>query len=155
MPALMWLLNTVSRCASLYHGERLGQTDLKPPHARCLSSVCRHPGYSQEQLAKHLCLDKSQIARSLSYLEDRGYVSRSPGADKRVLLVYPTEKGEKTAPMIREIFRDWNEWLIAEFTPEEQELFSSLMERARDRAVTYVRGGEDLPPHAGGREEKE
>lgn len=152
MPALMWLLNTVSRCASLYHSDRLSDTDLKPPHARCVMAVCRHPGFSQDQLARHLCLDKSQIARHLAYLEEHGYVTRSPGADKRVLLVYPTPKAEQILPAIREVFRDWNEWLIAGFTPEEQELFSSLMERAKDRAVSYVQGGEDLPPKGKGDE---
>lgn len=155
MHALMWLLNTVSRCATLYHGERLAHTDLKPHHARCLSSLCRHPGESQEQLARHLCLDKSQITRTLSYLEERGYVIRTSGEDKRVLRVYPTEKGEAAVPMIREIFRDWNEWLIAGFTPEEQAQFHSLMERARDRAAMYVRGGEDLPPKTARKESLE
>ncbi|MBO5220714.1 MAG: MarR family transcriptional regulator [Clostridia bacterium] len=153
MPSLMWLLNTVNRCASLYHGDRLSDTDLKPPHARCIVAVCRHPGFSQDQLAKHLCQDKSQIARYLAYLEEKGYVTRSPGVDKRVLLVYPTPKAEAIVPTIREIYRDWNEWLIAEFSPEEQALFSSLMARAKDRAVAYVQGGEDLPPHGTQREE--
>lgn len=147
MPALMWLLNTVSRCAALYHADRFEGTDLKPSHARCVSSVCRHPGISQDGLARHLCIDKSQVARQCAYLEEKGYVTRCAGEDKRVLLVYPTPKGEAAAPMIREIFRDWNEWLVAEFTPEEQQLFNSLMERARDRAVRYVEGeGDDQPP---------
>lgn len=146
MPSLMWLLNTVSRCASLYHGDRLRNTDLRPPHARCLVGVCRHPGLSQDGLAKHLCLDKSLIARHLAYLEEHGYVTRSPGADKRVLLVYPTEKGEAICPRIREIYRDWNAWLISEFTPEEQEQFASLLERARNRAVSYVNGEGEMPP---------
>ncbi len=151
MPALMFLLNTVSRCSALYHAERFEGTDLKPPHARCVTSVCRNPGISQEQLTRKLCIDKSQVARQLAYLEEKGYVTRTPGEDKRVLLVYPTKKAEDSAEMIREVFRDWNEWLIAGFTTEEQALFSSLLERARDRAMTYVQGGADLPPKTKGR----
>ncbi len=147
MPALMFLINTVSRCSALYHGERFEHTDLKPPHARCISMLCRNPGISQEQLTQKLCIDKSQVARQLAYLEEKGYVTRSPGSDKRVLLVYPTKKAEDTVPMIREVFRDWNEWLISEFTAEEQEQFSRLLERARDRAMQYVRG-EDFPPQS-------
>ena len=149
MPALMFLLNTVSRCGALYHSERLEGTGLKPPHARCISVLCRSPGISQEQLTKKLCIDKSQVARQLAYLEEQGYVTRSPGADKRILLVYPTQKAEDAVEGIRQVFRDWNEWLIAGFTQEEQEQFSNLMERARDRALTYVNGGEDLPPLPG------
>ena len=146
MPTLMWYLNTVSRCASLYHGDRLSGTDLKPPHARCILAVLRHPGSSQDGLARHLCMDKSRIARCLAYLEEREYITRSSGTDKRVLLVYATPKGEAVALLIREIYRDWNEWLTAEFTPEEQDQFISLMERAKARAVGYVEGIGDQPP---------
>ena len=151
VPALMFLLNTVSRCSALYHGERFEALDIKPPHARCISVLCRNPGISQEQLTQKLCIDKSQVARQLACLEEKGYVTRSPGEDKRVLLVYPTQKAEAVVPTIREVYRDWNEWLIAEFTPEEQEQFSSLLERARERAMLYVNGTGDLPPKTKGR----
>ncbi len=154
MPALMFLINTVSRCAALYHGERFEPMGLKPPHARCISVVCRNPGISQEQLTQKLCIDKSQVTRQLAFLEEQGYVTRFPGEDKRVLLVYPTKKAEEAVSGIREVYRDWNEWLTSEFTPEEQEQFSSLMERARNRAMLYVNGGEDLPPKTTRGEEK-
>ncbi len=146
MPSLMFLINTVSRCAALYHAARFEPKGLKPPHARCVLVLCRNPGITQEQLTQKLCIDKSQVARQLAFLEERGYVTRSPGEDKRVLLVYPTEKAQNSVPEIREVFQGWNEWLIAEFTPEEQEQFVSLMERARNRAMLYVNGGDDLPP---------
>ncbi len=151
MPSLMFLINAVSRCATLYHGERFEHTDLKPPHARCIAVLCRNPGISQDTLTRKLCIDKSQVARQLSYLEEQGYITRVPGEDKRVLLVYPTRKAEEMVPMIREVYEDWNQWLVAGFSPEEQQQFSSLMERARERAMVYVTGGEDLPPKTRGR----
>ena len=153
MPALMFLINAVSRCSTLYHAERLEGTDFRPPHARCVSMVCRNPGIRQDQLVRKLCTDKSQVARHLAYLEEKGYVVRKAGEDKRVLLVYPTEKAEACVEQIRQIYRDWNEWLIAEFTPEEQSQFASLLERARERAMLYVEGGDDLPPGCGGESE--
>ena len=55
-----------------YHADRFEGTDLKPSHARCVSSVCRHPGISQDGLARHLCIDKSQVARQCAYLEEKG-----------------------------------------------------------------------------------
>ena len=152
MPSLMCMLNTVSRCAALYQSDRLEGTELKPPHCRYISVLCREPGQSQEQLAKNIFVNKSQVTRHLAYLEEKGYIPRKPGEDKRVLLVYPTEKAFAVLPRIREIFRDWNEWLTAGFTPEEQELFVALMQRAKDRAVSYDRG-DDGPPLATVRED--
>lgn len=146
MPSLMWMLSTVDRCAKLYQDDHLSDTELKPHHCRYLFSICRDPGLSQDQLAKRVVADKSQVARAVAYLEEHGYVTRSTGADKRVLLVSPTEKAISELPRLREIFRTWNEWLMEEFSPEEQEQFLRLMERARERAVRYTEiEGKDLP----------
>lgn len=145
MPSLMCMLSRVSRCAALYQSRRLEGTDLKPPHGRYLMALCREPGLSQEQLAKKLYVDKSQVARHLAYLEEKGYVIRSPGEDKRVLRVYLTERAEGVLPEVRRIFREWNAWLTAGFSEEEQAQFLFLMEKAERRAVSYAWGGEDTP----------
>ena len=155
MPSSMWMLNVVSRCAALYQADRLQGTDLKPPHCPYILTLCRCPGISQDQLAKKIFVNKSQVTRQLTYLEQQGYVTRAPGEDKRVLLVYPTQKAEEILPVVRGILKDWNEWLLGGFSEEEQQQFSGLLERAKNRAASYVRGGDDLPPMAPQKEETE
>jgi len=48
---------------------------------------------SQAEMARQLNVNKSSVTRQLAVLEEKGYIRREPAAaDKRILLVYPTQK---------------------------------------------------------------
>ena len=72
-------------------------------------------------------------------MEESGFVTRKYSeTDKRVMLVYPTDKAFEVLPAITETHRAWRAYVTESFTEEELELFSSLLERAAERAKTYV-----------------
>ena len=132
-------MNIVSRCAGLYRAERLKDSDLGQNHHRYIFCICRHPGISQEELSRRVYINKSNVTRHLTYLESKGYVERRQSEeDKRVTLVFPTEKAYDALPLLREIVHEWNEMLTEEFTPEEKELFASLIERAAKKASDLI-----------------
>jgi len=84
-------------------------------------------------------INKSNVARQLAKLEENGYVERRISAnDKRIIEVYPTDKAFEILPRVQEVLRDWNNYLTAEFTPEECELLTRLLEIAMRRATDYV-----------------
>lgn len=57
-----------------------------------------HPGLSQRQIAKDLCIDPSLLARDLKILTDSGYVTRQQNkADRRVNVINLSEAGAKLA----------------------------------------------------------
>ena len=135
MSALFRLFHVVNRCAGSYRAERLEGTDLGPNHHRYLFSVCRHPGISQEELARRAYINKSNVTRHLTYLESCGYVERRQSEeDKRVTLVYPTEKAEAMLPQLREISRDWEAAVMEDFSEEEIAVFKSMLERISEKA---------------------
>ena len=135
MSSLFRLIHVINRCGGSYRAERLEGTDLGPNHHRYLFSVCRHPGISQEELARRAYINKSNVTRHLSYLESCGYVERRQSEeDKRVTLVYPTEKAEEMLPRLREISRDWEAAVMEDFTEEEVELFKSMLKRVSEKA---------------------
>ena len=93
MPTLMRQINVISRCGGRFRTEKLKEFGLCAPHHSYILNICNHPGISQEQLAEHICVDKSNVTRQLAYLENEGYVERKQSeTDRRVTLVYPTEK---------------------------------------------------------------
>ena len=97
-------INIISRCAGLYRTERLKDSDLGQNHHRYIFCICRHPGISQEELSRRVYINKSNVTRHLSYLEKNGYVERRQSEeDKRVTLVFPTEKANAALPALREI----------------------------------------------------
>ena len=135
MPAIFGKMNRISRCGMLYRGEKLQDLDINACQHSFVLAICHHPGMSQEQIARHLCLNKSTVARALTQLESTGYVIRTPDTeDKRVLLVYPTEKMENVFPRVREVTREWNRSLMEGISEEETEIFLSVLTRITERA---------------------
>jgi len=144
MHPFMRQINITSRCAALYRERKLADTGLAGCQIPYLMALYRLPGLSQEELARDLNVNKSSVTRQLASLEDKGYVRRvSAPQDKRTLLVYPTDKALALRDRLHVCFREWNDYLMEDFTEEEQAQLSVLMARIAKKAEAYVRGGED------------
>ena len=144
MPALMRKINMISRGAAVFRAERVEAEGLLPHQHAYVLAVVRHPGMSQEELAARLCTTKSTVARQLSRLEENGYVCRRQSEeDRRVLLVYPTERMLSVHPSVVAAARAWNEYLFAELSEEEKNAFNAILERITTRASDYVGAREE------------
>ena len=123
----------------MYRAEQLKDTDLGPIHHSYILAVCNNPGISQDALAKHICINRSNVTRQLTYLEEKGYVERRTSeTDRRVLLVYPTDKATESLPRIREMLKVWNEYLTEGFSADELDQLHEMLGRIADRAKAYV-----------------
>lgn len=139
MPSISRYINVISRCGNMYRNERLKGTDLGTSHHTYLFTICRNPGISQEKLARMIYINKSNVTRNLAVLEKNGYIERRPSdQDKRVMLVYPTQKAQDTLPRLREIMRDWNDIVAADLTEEELEQLRAILSRIAERATGYA-----------------
>ena len=147
MPSLMRQINITSRCATLYRDRELCGTGLAGCHTPYLLTLYRRPGISQEELARSLNVNKSTVTRQLAAMEKEGYICREPSPDdRRSMLVYPTQKAHDLHNQLSGILRAWSGYLTADFTDEERETLSRLMNRVAQRAEAYVKGVE--PPCA-------
>lgn len=138
MPKIMKSMNMISRCQSAYRGQRMSG-ELLPSHHAFVFAVCNGPGRSQEELAEALCLNKSTVARALTWLEEHGYVKREPSdEDKRRLLVYPTDKMLSALPEVKEIASDWNAILCDGISEDELAVFESVLSRIEKSARAAI-----------------
>ena len=139
MPALMYYLNHVSRCAAQYRTEQLAPLGLKACHASYLAAICRNPGITQDRLARRIFINKSNVARQLAVLEEEGFVERRPSPeDKRAILVYPTQKALDALPEIGRIFREWENLVAQDLTEEERALAVKMMQKMEQRAGEWM-----------------
>lgn len=139
MPSIMRSINIISRCGTMYRADKLQGSELTACHHVYVLAICHHPGISQEQLARHICLNKSNVTRALAFLEEHGFVQRKQSeTDKRVTLVYPTQKMLDIHPQVKAVTADWNAYLSADLTNEERELFQKTLEKISARAQTYI-----------------
>lgn len=138
----MQQISITYRCAMRFREDELADTGLSGCQTPYLTALHRHPGISQEELARELNVNKSSVARQLAALEERGYIYREPSlADKRILLVYLTGQAEELISRIFSCYGNWNSYLTQDFTDEEKETLSRLMRRIAARAEDYVKGG--------------
>lgn len=139
MPSLNRSLNVIGRCGALFRAKRLEDTGVNPCNYFYLFYLCHHPGISQDALGQALYVNKSSVTRHITALEQAGYLTRTPSQkDKRVMLVFPTEKATAILPFLREINGAWKDALTNGFTPEETALFESLLTRAMENAGRAV-----------------
>ena len=109
---------------------------LKSIHARMLMDILENPGISQDGLSQAAGFDKSNVARQVAVLEEKGYLTRKPAAtDKRVLELYPTEKTRALQPELLAAMEQWEQKLLMHLTAREQELLAALLEKLRSAAT--------------------
>lgn len=142
MPAIMKRLNVISRCQSLFRAKSR-DVELCPCQHTFVLAICRAPGRSQEELARDICLSKSAVARALSDLEQKGYITRTPNqADKRQLLVFPTEKMTEALPPVRALTQRWNETIAKGISEKDLAVFEGVLERMEQNARAALEDGQ-------------
>lgn len=132
-------ITEVARCTMQYRLDQLSPMGLKSCHASFLTEICHCPGISQDGLARRICINKSNVARQAAVLEEEGFITRRPSpADKRVMELYPTQKALDLLPQIHSIITCWEECITRNLTEEEKEIFSSLLNKIKERAANYM-----------------
>lgn len=90
--------------------------------------VALHPGTTQDSIASHMCVDKSNVARRVKQLEDLDYLRREVDpADRRQNNLFLTEAGERLLPVIWENLSEWGRSVSEGLTPEEREFLHELL----------------------------
>lgn len=139
MPDLMHHVTDIARCAALYRQEELAALGLKSCHASYLAAICAYPGITQDQLARRIFINKSNVARQLVILEEDGFVERKPSPeDKRAIQVFPTEKARDVMPEIARIFRCWESFVAQDLNEEERALLVSMLDKMKARSADWM-----------------
>ena len=144
MATIMRKMNIISRCESIYRVQQLKE-ELPGIFHSYILCICRHPGMSQDKLAKYLCLNKSNVTRHLAKLEQKGYIERRVCAeDKRELLVYPTQQMLDLHPQVVGITKAWNARVAEDVTEEELEVFHRVLDKMLEKSKAIVYGEEHI-----------
>ena len=139
MPDLMHHITDIARCAALYRQEELAALGLKSCHTSYLCAVCDRPGITQDQLARRIFINKSNVARQLVILEEDGFVERRPSPeDKRAIQVFPTEKAREALPEIVRIFKVWESFVAQDLSGEERKCLVTMLEKMKARSADWM-----------------
>ena len=134
-------ITEIARCGAQYKADRLVPLGLKGCHASYLTEICASPGISQDQLAKRICINKSNVARQAATLEEEGFLTRIPSpTDKRIMELHPTQKTLDLLPQISSVLKEWETCITGDLTPEELDLMAALVAKMKSRATDYMDG---------------
>ena len=139
MPDLMHHVAEIARCAALFRQEELTPLGLKSCHSSYIAAICACPGITQDQLARRIFINKSNVARQLVILEEDGYVERRPSTeDKRAIQIFPTQKAIDAMPEIIRIFRVWESFVAQDLSEDERKSLAAMLEKMKARSADWM-----------------
>ncbi len=122
--SLTWLTRNRKR----YMGERLREYGFSGPMYMILLHVDRHPGATQDSIATHMYIDKSNVARRIKQLEELGYIRRETDlSDRRQNNLYLTGQGKELAPLIRSYLSQWGQSIASDLSESEKSALLDLL----------------------------
>ena len=99
-------------------------------------NLCRDPGITQDKLPERICVNKSNVTRTLAQLEKKGLIRRQVNpVDKRTAAVFPTERARELYPQIMEVIATWDDAVTSVLSAQEKENLLEFMQRVADKAA--------------------
>jgi|GEM_PF-6674271 len=93
-----------------------------------LHVLYHHPDYSQDQIARHMDMDKAMITRSLRTLEEAGYLTiQKSQTNRRFNTVTLTQKARDRRNTFESIRDGWSRFLTENMSDEERQRMHELL----------------------------
>jgi len=109
--------------------------DLTFNELRILMRVGRQPGVTQRELVEHSHADKALMARTLTHLEERGWITRSASeSDKRVRCLNLNTRGKKIFTQLRGLQEQVAAEMLQGCPPPLQAQLLAMLQQARNSA---------------------
>ncbi len=126
--------NRITRIAQRYNN--LTATDgLTAQEGHALRVISFHQQLTQQSLAEHLGVDKSQVTRLVHVLEKEGFLSRTVNPeDRREKLIASTPKADAVKQQNYETSDRYYHWLLSSLPQKEREQFIATLQKLSDRA---------------------
>ena len=149
------LISSISRRIRRIKTEAMAEYDLKSPHVSCLYYLYKRQGMTAAELCEICEEDKAAVSRSILYLEQKGYLTRSLSVEKsgregakhyRAPLVL-TEEGSRIAGEITLKVDRVLEAVSQGVTEEDRSIMYAALEQINRNLKTICEeyGGESSP----------
>ncbi|MHC1682964.1 MAG: MarR family winged helix-turn-helix transcriptional regulator [Clostridiaceae bacterium] len=121
-------IGTLSRCIHSISDIKFKELKLQKGQFIYLTRICEKPGISFVELTMLLKVDKTSTTKAIQKLEAEGYIDRNKDVhDKRVIRLYPTEKGLKSYDGIIDEENKNIEICLKGFSEDEKNLVTKLI----------------------------
>lgn len=134
-------ISILYRKSHIWLNNGCAEHDLTAAQAVIILIVCDFEVLTQDEITKRLGMDKSVIAKTVTRLEEMGFMVRSTNAkDKRTYDIRPTEKAWKAYPFVKEQIEQGFQRMTQQMTDAERNEFKRLLLIAAQAAVSQDDG---------------
>ncbi len=120
-----------------YKELREKENKLYPSEETLLHLIRHNEGISQKELVGKRGIDKAAVARQLVSLEEKGFIERKSGKDKRTKLIYSTDKAKNLKQELVGYEEEFFEWLMSSLDEREKQTFFNTL------TVLYLRSKQE------------
>ncbi|KTC96601.1 MarR family winged helix-turn-helix transcriptional regulator [Legionella erythra] len=130
---LSTLLKKTNRLLLKRANELLKPYDINHAYTFILMELFNQDGLTQTELVQRIDVEQPTAVRTLDRMERDGFIHRQPSPlDRRAVLIYLSEKGKQTEPMLAENARRLNDLALQGFSEAEKNQFQALIKRVLD-----------------------
>lgn len=133
MSQILREIGMIARCFDTISNVEFKELELAKGQYLYLVRVCENPGIISNKLSEMLKVDRTTTARAISKIEASGFIKiRKDDVNKKILRLYPTEKGKKTYEFLKEEEEYSDIVSLQGFSENEKELLTRLLVRLRE-----------------------
>ena len=130
-------ISILYRKSHIWLNNACAQYDLTAAQALIILIVCDFKSLTQDDITKRLSLDKSVIAKTVTKLEERGFIIRSTNAkDKRTFDICPTKKAWQVYPFVQEQIDLCFQRMTMQMSDNQRAEFKQLLLLAAESTIT-------------------
>ncbi len=138
---MLHYFSVIYRQGKVIHDRGLKKFDLTGHQMRYLRHIDEKPGISQEELAKHLKIDKGAVAKAIKDMADKGYVKKEKNPnDGRAYNLFVTDKAARICVMGRRYLFEFEKSMTRGMTDEELKTFETLLEKVTGNISKMLEG---------------
>lgn len=129
-------ISILYRKSHIWLNNGCAQYHLTAAQAVVILIACDFSVLTQDEITKRLSLDKSVIAKTVTKLEETGFLVRTTNAkDKRTYDIRATEKAWEVYPAVKEQVDESFRRMTHQMTEEERKEFKRLLSLAADASI--------------------
>ncbi|MGN0027738.1 MAG: MarR family winged helix-turn-helix transcriptional regulator [Clostridium sp.] len=119
--------------------KKLKEFDLTFGEQIIIIFLSKNENVNQESISKRYMIDKGMVAKTLTRLEDKGFIKREQNPNnKRENIISLTEKSAYIMKYINTIFDDWNKILYGEMSKEDIDCVKKLTGKMAENVAKYL-----------------
>jgi DNA-binding MarR family transcriptional regulator len=130
------LIACLYRQAQIHLEKKLAPLGLGSGTYAYMLMLAHHDTMSQNEITKHLVIDKATTTRAIQKLLKLGYVNKVQDPDdQRAFRISLTEKGKEQIPPLRQVLQEWTDILSRNFLENDKKTAVHLLQRMVENAL--------------------